>query len=239
MRKIKTLKPLTDGEIQRLTKIMECCNSKRGSQFGDWKKTKKICEIIFSLNEGKSAQDVANEYNVGRTTVFSYIKKYNENPYFMTHQKKRQASILEKYEFEIARLLREKHITEYKEAHRVITEKYEVNISYERTRAFLISHDFFKDKNKNCINHKRNSATKHRMTERNTVTPLISSQQNSYLMEHLDEIERYGMKLVDSYEGDNTYLEYNVVKEIKNRYPEIKETDSEVRKILKRQTSVF
>ena len=87
-----------------------------------------------------------------------------------------------------------KHITKYKEAHRVITKKYNIDISYERTRVFFMSHDFFKDENTNYINHKRNSATKHRMMKRNTEISLISSQQRknkiSYLVEHPNEIEQ-------------------------------------------------
>lgn len=227
MRKIKILKPLTNEEIQRLTKIMKCCNSNHGSQFGDWKKTKKICEIIISLNEGKSAQDVANEYNVGRTTVFNYIKKYNDNPYFMTHQKK-QTSILEKYEFKIASLLKEKHITKYKEAHRVITKKYNINISYERTRVFLMNHDFFKDENKKYINHKRNSATKHRMMERNTVTPLIS-----YLVEHPNEIEQYVNSIASACDYDASVA----AERVKEKF-NLNESKKDIEKWIQKNTSL-
>ena len=58
-------------------------------------------------------------------------------------------------------------------------------------------------------------------------------------MEHLDEIEIYGMRLVDSYDGNKDYIKVNVEKRIKDKFPAIVESENVLIDILKNQTSVF
>ena len=58
-------------------------------------------------------------------------------------------------------------------------------------------------------------------------------------MEHLDEIEIYGMRLVDSYDGNKDYIKVHVAKRIKDKFPAIVESENVLIDILKNQTSVF
>ena len=238
MRKVKSLKPLTEEEIKKLEKTRKCCNSKYGVQYGDWSKTKKICNIILSINNGMKAGDVAKEYKVGRTTVFNYIEKYNENPNFMLHQQER-VSELEQYEFDIAHLLRENRVVTYKDAYKLIKKNFNVNISYERTIKFLNTHDFIKDKNKGYFTHKITNAAKIRNQKNKNKKIKEETEKKSYLMEHLDEIEIYGMRLVDSYDGNKDYIKVHVAKRIKDKFPAIVESENVLIDILKNQTSVF
>ena len=240
MRKIYCLK-LTDQEKERLKGIIKNCNSKYGIQYGDWVKTKNICRIILSVDEGFKAEDIAKNFGVGRTTVFNYINKYNKDKNFMVHQIK-QPAILDNYEFEIADLLKGKNISSYKAAYEMIKETFNVNITYERTIKFLKSHDFILDKENRKLKHKRSNKVDQRRTLYKQQIIKKLKEKKSYLMEHIDEIERIASEWYDvnyPYYSVIALLEDATAEHIKQVFKDITESKEQVKAVLKNQTSAF
>lgn len=232
MKKIKLLKPLTEEAKQKLERIIKSCNSKNGAQYGDWKKTRKICNIILSVNEGNTAEDVARKYNVGRTTVFNYINKYNENPNFMLHQQKK-VSELEQYEFDIASILRKVHVSTYKDVYKLIKKKININISYQRTIVFLKNHDFIKDKNKGYIIHKKSNAATIRRQKYKYTNKQNKEDKKSYLIEHSGEIEKYIYSIADACNYDTAAI----VERVKEKF-NLKEEKEVIKNWIEKNTSL-
>ena len=258
MRKIKQLNPLSAADIKRITGIIRSCNPRYDNgSIRDYRRARTICNVILSINDGKTAEQVAKENGISRSTVFNYISQYNMNPNFMIRDIK-QRSELEQFEHDIAMALNRKHVTTYKAAYKIILETTKLEISYERAIHFLKTHDFQIGGKYNRFIHKRTLETKHRMKVNKTpkkepVSNTIqevkqvekktsqevkqAEKQNTIEIANLYAIEDYGMRLAKKYLRENDYVSEDdkdrIVKVIKREF-HIIESDETLKDVLER-----
>lgn len=178
----------------------------------------KVCLVILLYNDEETIEDIMSATDLSRRTIFNYIKRYQKNKNFMfdkiNNDKKKRTNVspLQKYYDVIVRDFNNNSIKTYKEAIKRIKELTGIKISENRLRVFFRKNDFIKDKNTGRY---------------------IQRKALSYLYSNADEIERFIYDLIQ-YDYDNK----EIIERIKTKYPLITESDEEIKKFIKENTSI-
>lgn len=158
----KSVNKKRTAELQKEINILKAERLKR-KELSDKRslKIKKICKTIQLRLEGNTLENVAKIMDISKNTVSNYMRKYNNDHKFMLEIPKFNTSELEKYEFLIEYLFKEKHIKNYSEAQREVEKEIirvlerkglnsveleqeinKIKISHTQFKNFLKRHDF-------------------------------------------------------------------------------------------------
>lgn len=190
---------------------------------------KKICSVLLLYNKLMDIKKIEDAANVKRRTIFYYVAKYRKNKRFMidnySKRKKTRVSDLDKFELKIADSFAATPIYSYKEATSTISKLTGISISEVQVRNFLIKHDFYKNKDGNYVQ---------KNTDR--VKKIKEKLDNSYLNEHKQEI----IDFIDRYTTYNDlYSPYEMIKVIREKFPQLKTADNILIKFIVNNSSYF
>lgn len=169
------------------------------------------CKVIYCYDKYMNINDIIEETNVSRKSIFTYLKKYRKDKYFMFKNRK-NSSRLDEYKDIIRNNFKNNPVHSYREATKRIKEITGIEISSTQVYYFLNNPGNNYKKNKNG-NYTKNG-------EANTKI------ENTYLYQHLEEIGNY----IDNNPSGEKRV---IINRIRNKFPEIKEKDDVILEALK------
>lgn len=204
---MRTLKPLNLDikEIERLKNIV----AKYEIEYDI--KIVTPCEIILFYNKYENIEDVMYETGLSRKTIFNHLKQYKEDKYYMF--KRKSTSNLFKFRDKIADNFKKFPVKSYREAASRIAKITGIKKSTTQIYYYLINNGY--EKNKNGYYTK------------NGVDNTFPIKKDSYLYEHLEEIEKF----INEQYVDNIEI---MINRLKNHFPLIIENDIEIKNVIKK-----